>query len=370
MERRDLSLGGRLSQIRFFRPLVFCLGLLAAGPAMADPDGPLKLPAYPVIHPSQGLLIDVTQAGPRLVAVGAHGLIVYSDDNGQSWRQALAPTSETLTSVGFAGAKDGWAAGGQGVVLHSSDGGADWTMQLTGNDVIKLMTTAAAQFAAANPGNPSAERAVRRAGIFANAGDDKPFLTVYALSPQSAIIFGANRMTVMTNDGGKTWQDWSLHVGDPISHNIYASTQVGNAIYLAGEVGSILRSTDNGQSFSMLTVPDQATMFGILGTPKNSLVTYGVSGEVYRSTDQGQSWTAANIIADSDITSGIILRSGGVLLISESGVIFESKDDGQNFTALALNEGMALFDVIQAANGDVVFVGSGGVRVEPAASFN
>jgi photosystem II stability/assembly factor-like uncharacterized protein len=344
--------------------------VLAAGPALAEVAGPLKQPAIPVVNPSKAILIEVAHAGARLVAVGAHGVIVYSDDNGQSWRQAVSPTSETLTCVGFADAKNGWAAGGQGVVLHSMDGGTTWQMQLTGDDVIKLMSAAAAADLAANPNAVAAQRAVHRASIFTNAGDDKPFLSILPLGPQSAIIFGAYRMTVMTTDGGKTWVDWSLHVGDPVSHNMYAVARVGSAVYLAGEMGSILRSDDGGQNYAMLTVPDDATMFGILGTPKNSLVTFGVSGEVFRSTDQGQSWIAANITANSDLTSAIVLRSGAILLVSEGGIVFESKDDGQSYQALPLSEGMALYDVIQAANGDVVFVGSGGVRVEPASTFN
>lgn len=368
MQRQNSGWMSRLLRLRFFGPLAFCLWLVTAGPALAL-VGPLNSPAFPVVHPSRALLIDVTQAGNRLVAVGEHGLVIYSDDNGRSWRQAPTPTSETLTCVGFADARNGWAAGGQGVVLHSKDGGATWQMQLNGDDVIKLMNAAAAQYATANPGAPSAERALRRASIFTAAGDNKPFLSVLLLGPQSAIIFGAYRMTVMTTDGGKHWVDWSLHVGDPISHNIYDAARVGNAIYLAGEMGSILRSDDNGQNFSMLTAPGDSTMFGILGTPKNALLIYGVSGEAFRSTDQGQSWAPVNISANADITAGTVLRSGDILLVSEAGAIFESKDDGQTFRALPLSEGMALFDVMQAANGNVVFVGSGGVRVEPAASF-
>jgi photosystem II stability/assembly factor-like uncharacterized protein len=357
--------------MRAFKPLFLLACLLFASFAAADTlAGPVKTPATIVSNPSQALLISVVRAGTRLVAVGGRGLIIYSDDNGQSWHQASVPTSETITDAAFADPMNGWAAGAQGVVIHTTDGGASWQLQLTGDQVIKLMTTAAAQFAAANPTADDAHRALRRSSIFAAAGPNKPFLTVMPLSAQSAIIFGAYRMTVLTTDGGKTWSDWSLHVSDPVSHGIFDAIRVGSSIYLAGESGVVLRSDDQGQSFSMLTSPDPSTLFGILATRQGTLLTFGVAGEVFRSTDQSKTWSHANITADADLAAGLVLDSGDILIVSEDGGVFESKDDGQNFQTIGLNEGMALYDVVQAKNGDVIFVGSGGVRVEPASSFN
>ena len=357
--------------MRVFKAVSFLVCLFAANMAAADSQlGPVKLPAIAVRNPAQALLISVVHAGARLVAVGGRGLIIYSDDNGQSWHQAVVPTSETITAAGFADPMHGWAAGAQGVVLHTVDGGTSWQLQLTGDQVLPLMSAAATQFAAVSTTPDAAQRALRRSAIFTQAGPNKPFLTIMPLNAQSAIIFGAYRMTVLTTDGGKDWADWSLHVGDPISHGIFDAIQLGSSIYLAGEAGVVLRSDDQGQSFSILTSPDPSTLFGILGTSKGTILSFGVAGEVFRSIDQGKSWSQASISADADLTGGIILNSGNILIVSEDGGVFESKDDGQSFQNMSLNEGMALYDVIQAANGNVVFVGSNGVRVEPGSSFN
>jgi photosystem II stability/assembly factor-like uncharacterized protein len=325
--------------------------------------------AIGVRQPSRAILISVAKAGNRLVAVGAHGLIIYSDDNGTSWTQAVVPSSETITSLGFATPQTGWAAGAQGVILHTQDAGKTWQLQLTGNQVLDLMTAEANRTAAAAPEDPASQRAVRRAGIFMQDGANKPFLSVLALNENSAIIFGAYRMAVMTNDGGKSWMDWSLHIGDPVSHNIYAATVVGSSIYLAEELGNILRSDDGGKSFSIVTSPDPSTFFGIRGTKQNSLLAFGVAGEVFRSVDRGQTWSESGLSAKADLTAGITLNSGNILMISADGTIFESTDDGSTFHAMSLNEGMALYDLVQASNGDIVFVGSNGVRVVKAALF-
>ncbi|WP_297494761.1 YCF48-related protein [Acidocella sp.] len=335
----------------------------------SDQLSPMLRPAISVANPSQALLICISRADKRLVAAGEHGLIIYSDDNGQSWQQATVPTSETITAVAFADAQTGWAAGGQGVILHTTDGGVHWDLQLTDDQVLALMTKAAAAFAASHPGDDTADRAQHRANILADAGDDKPFLTIVATTPEDVTVFGAYRFAVHTTDEGKTWEDWSLHVGDPVSHNIYKATPIGSSIYLAGEAGVVLRSDDAGQSYSMVTVPDQNTFLGILGTKQAAIVTYGVAGEIFRSTDRGQSWKQAQSPSASDLTDGIILPSGVILLTSEDGNLFESQDDGQTFNVVGANLRMGVFGVTQAANGDLVFVGSGGVRVEPLSSF-
>jgi photosystem II stability/assembly factor-like uncharacterized protein len=282
----------------------------------------------------------------------------------------LVPTSESITCVAFADAKTGWAAGGQGVVLHTNDAGATWQLQLTGDQVIPLMQTVVDQLTATKPTDDVTIRAQRRLGHFINDGNDKPFLSILPLSPQSAIIFGSYRMTVMTTDGGKSWADWSMHIGDQYSHNMYDVAQSGNAFYLSGELGDILRSDDGGLNYAMVSPPDPSTFLGIMGTPKNAVLTYGVASEVFRSTDQGKTWVQSSISSSDDLLDGIVLNSGTIVLISENGGVFESKDDGVTFQSVSVNLGMAPFALIQAANGDVVFVGSGGVRVEPESLFN
>jgi photosystem II stability/assembly factor-like uncharacterized protein len=350
--------------------LLVLLLSLGSSPAAAAPQySVLTTRAIPVSHPDRVLLIGIANAGSRLVAVGEHGVIIYSDDNGQTWRQAVVPVSISITCVAFATPLVGWAAGDYGVVLHTQDGGATWQTQITGVDVNQLIMAAATRFVTSDPNNTAALTAARRANIFMAAGPDKPFLSILPITAQRAFVFGAYRMAVLTNDGGKSWADWSLHVGDPISHNIYDATRIGGSIYLAGEVGSVFRSDDQGATFPALTPPTQSTLFGILGAG-NAVLTFGVAGGIFRSTDGGNDWTQINTAASADLTAGTVLKSGLVVVVSESGWVYVSADNGATFHAAAKNEGMGLFNVTQAANGDVVFVGDGGVRVAPAASLN
>ena len=100
--------------------------------AQATWQDPLNTPSLETHRAHESLLLDITRTGGRLVAVGAHGHVVFSDDSGKSWQQAKTPSSTTLTSVFFSTATTGWAVGHDGLILHSNDAGETWVKQFDG----------------------------------------------------------------------------------------------------------------------------------------------------------------------------------------------------------------------------------------------
>jgi photosystem II stability/assembly factor-like uncharacterized protein len=321
----------------------------------------LDEPAIRAKAPDRVNLIAIARAGARLVAVGEHGVITYSDDNGASWTQASVPVTVTLTCVAFASKLQGWAAGHYGVILHTNDGGQSWQEQLNGIQANQLTMAAANQAMAQTNGADMAQRAMRRANFFNQAGPDKPFLTIYATSPDDAMIFGAYRMVMKTSDGGKTWVDWSLHIGDPLSHNLYDVAAVGPDIFIAGELGLIYRSSDGGNSFPEVTSPVATTMFGIADTGNGGVMVVGVAGAAYRSDDQGMTWRQLQMDAGANLVAARTLASGAIVVASEDGALYMSSDHAETFRPMPMVEPMAIFDLTQAANGDIVLVGNLGV---------
>ena len=123
-------------------------------------------------------LVDVTQVGKRLIAVGQRGHIVYSDDFGQTWQQASVPLSADLLAVYFPTSTDGWAVGHSGVVLHSSDAGATWTKQLDGRQVGKVMFDHYSKLSAQQPDNQQLLTLADDAKRLQDEGEDSSFLDV------------------------------------------------------------------------------------------------------------------------------------------------------------------------------------------------
>jgi photosystem II stability/assembly factor-like uncharacterized protein len=326
--------------------------------------------AIAVRHPDKVFLIAITRVGSRLVAVGEHGVIIYSDDSGLTWRQASVPVTLTLTSIAFVNRNDGWAAGHYGAVLHTTDGGTSWQLQLTGIQVNNLTLEAArAKDAETNDSNVG-QLALRRATYFIQAGPDKPFLSILASDPNNAIVFGAYRMAMKTTDGGKTWVDWSLHIGDSLSHNLYDVITVGTDVFIAGEIGLVFCSTDGGNSFVKANPPTGATMLGAIATGNDSLLVFGVAGQAFKSNDVGKTWTSVSFGTGANLTAARRLTSGAIVVASEDGSLYISDDEGNSFNLMPQRQSMALYDLVQAPNGDVVAVGDLGVVRIPASDFN
>jgi photosystem II stability/assembly factor-like uncharacterized protein len=61
--------------------------------------------------------------------VGEFGIVLASDDGGQTWHQQQAPIESTLFGVHFIDAQHGWAVGIDSMILVTRDGGATWTPQ-------------------------------------------------------------------------------------------------------------------------------------------------------------------------------------------------------------------------------------------------
>jgi photosystem II stability/assembly factor-like uncharacterized protein len=340
---------------------LWCVALL--GPAAAAETGVRALDE-PAIHakaPDKVFLDAIARAGKRLVAGGEHGVIITSDDNGLSWAQAAVPVNVEITAIAFSSPAQGWAVGHYGVILHTQDAGATWQVQLNGLQANQLSLAAAQAAAAARDPSPGTKLAILRAEHFISGGADKPFLSIWAQSPQDAIIFGAYRLAMKTTDGGAHWTDWSLHVGDTLSHNLYDVTTISNQLYIAAETGLIFHSTDGGQNFAALSPPGNATLFGVIGTRDNGVLVFGVAGQAFLSQDNGQSWKSITFGTSNNLIAATKLLDGSLIVANEDGTLYRSMANGPHFMPLHFAAPMAIFDLVQAHDGSLILVGNGGI---------
>ncbi|MCY1259971.1 Ycf48-like protein [compost metagenome] len=314
--------------------------LLSAAPLQAD-EAPAANPetVYSIISAkaSKTLLVSVAHAGKRLVAVGDHGHIVYSDDDGKSWTQAKVPTRQLLTSVFFVNDKKGWAVGHDAQILASEDGGATWTRQ------------------------------------FQDLSRESPLLDLYFFDENHGLAIGAYGTLLETTDGGKNWEDVSDRLDNEDQFHLNAITQVKDSgLMIVGESGSIFRSKDNGETWERLESPYEGSLFGVVATRlPGTVLAYGLRGHLFRSTDFGDSWQQVQLqSADGELefglSEGALLDNGTVVIVGHGGSVLESKDDGQSFTVYNRPDRLSLAGVSSAGNGELILVGQGGVHVASA----
>jgi photosystem II stability/assembly factor-like uncharacterized protein len=348
--------------------------ILPASAFSAPVLGVLERPAVKVLHPSECIMIDVTQAGNRLVAVGEHGIIIYSDDSGKDWKQADVPVSVTLTSVYFTSPEKGWAVGHGGVVLHTYDGGKTWVRQLEGIKAAKLaLETAKTYVERAGTASEAAQQLLSKVQLIVEDGPDKPFLDLYFKNDQEGFVVGSYGYIFHTKDGGVTWTCLMDREDNPDGLNLYAIHASDSFLYISGEQGLFLVSRDGGNSFQRIQTPYQGTFFELEVSPAGEIVLVGLRGNAYWSSDQGATFNKSQAPEGAASFSDVIRLSDGTLLFSnQAGMLLESRDQGKTIQMVDSERLAPISALLDMGNNNIMTAGYGGaIRIElPSSGSN
>ncbi len=351
-----------LEDVPMFSFKFVALGLaLAAGSCGAAPlVDVLDLPAQRSELAVRSPLLDLAQAGTRLVAVGQRGHILYSDDQGKSWTQASVPVSSDLNAVQFPTASEGWAVGHDGVVLHSRDSGASWQKQLDGRQLGRLMQD---YYSARSDAGHWVEEGKR----IEAEGADKPFLDLWFSDERNGFVVGAFNLIFRTRDGGQSWEPWADRTDNPSAYHLNAIAGDGEHIFIGGEQGLLLRLDDGEERFQALASPYQGSFFGIAVQP-GLVLAYGLRGHAYRSHDNGASWSPVKTGLNSSITASARDAGGSIYLFGQTGQVLASRDDGSSFQPLDIGQPVPVYGALASADSGLLLVGARGFSQRPLAS--
>jgi photosystem II stability/assembly factor-like uncharacterized protein len=357
-----------LSISSFLLAAVLCVLTI---PTHAQTVDSLDRPALAVHAPEHSVLLDVVKTGDRIVAIGERGVIVLSDDGGRTWRQASVPTSVSLTKVKFATSQVGWAVGHSGVVLHTGDGGETWTRQLDGRAAAQLALDAAqADADHAGSNDAASQRSLAAAQLLVSDGPDKPFLDLYFANQESGYVVGAYGLIFRTEDGGAHWKSWMDHVDNPRGMHLYAIAAQGNTIYLAGERGLFLRSSDGGNKFIRVDTPYKGTYFALAVLPGGEVILGGMRGNAFRSTDQGKTFTKVDVPIPVSFSASVVTSDGTAIFSNQAGQLLASFDQGRTMRPIPAPALPPIAGLADAGGGMLMTVGYGGVIPLPLGALN
>ena len=249
------------------------------------------------------MILAATRAGRRIVAVGERGVVLLSDDDGKSYRQAQAvPVASTLTGVWFSDEKSGWAVGHWGAILRTADAGETWVAQRSDLET------------------------------------DQPLFGVYFKDDKEGWAVGLWSLMLHTTDAGQTWTPVALPPpagAKKADRNLYAIfADAKGALYVACEQGRVLRSTNGGATWTYAETGYPGSFWTGVALADRTLLVGGLRGTVYRSVNGGDSWTAVPTPYKSSITGMAQLTDRTVVTVGLDGATLTSRDDGVTFTGV------------------------------------
>jgi photosystem II stability/assembly factor-like uncharacterized protein len=351
---------------------LIAVGLVASGPAQADDavrfQDPLATPAKGIqgeARSDRQPLMAVARAGRRVVAVGLRGLILVSDDDGGTWRQASVPVQSDLVAVTFATPRKGWAAGHEGVILATDDGGETWRKQLDGQAGAAALVGYYQR--RVDAGDVSVARALQQVKLNTQNGPSLPYLDIVFEDERVGYAVGPFATIVRTDDGGATWIPWLEHVENDDYLNLNAIACIGGYVFIAGEGGRVYVLDRKAARFSARPTGYRGSFFGIVGEG-DVLIAFGLRGSVYRSEDAGKTWGRVETGVAGNLTGGTVARDRKtVALVSDGGIALRSGDAGRSFRPLQPDRPMLFTGAVEAEGGRLVLVGFQGTCSTAAA---
>lgn len=347
---------------------LFSLAAMAFAPANAQDQeseqeqARERVPPVVEIRPDRIILLDADRAGERIVAVGERGMAALSDDNGQSWRFVVMPTTRTLTAVAFADdGSTGVAVGHGGTAMRTDDAGETWQ---------------------ATP--------IEEAGI-------DSLLGATSLGGNHLIVYGAFGMYFDSTDAGRTWTRHTV-MTDDFERHISQVIQVDDKLFMVAESGILARSDDMGQTWTKLESPYEGSFFGATRAADGSVLAFGMRGNVFRSSNlataelvipeteepdtedpdydeyaiieppgaQGVNWRQIPLDTTASLMGGAVLDDGRVLLVGNVGLLAVSEDNGQTLHLRWEPENGGMSRVMEV-DGRLLTVGIRGIQeIQPA----
>lgn len=221
-------------------------------------------------------------------------------DGGSTWEQLSGLTSGTYYDVYASDAFNILAFSDLGRVYKSTNGGASWAMtQLPGNSILW----------------------------------DAEFIT-----PDTGCVVGSSGLFQYTANGGTTWQG-----NNPTVNTLYTVTTQGNEIIAAGfPPEGIFRTTDFGATWTTIDCVGSGNyyLWGKQGIDKvgSTIVTVGFYGLILKSDDNGQTWTGiTQKVSDASFTYTLYVNPASKKIISQGylqdipGSVFYSNNYGQTW---------------------------------------
>lgn len=332
--------------------LAFAAGASTPGPA-PDPGfvDPIDEPAQASPLAAHTTVLALAHAGKRLVAAGARGHVLWSEDEGRSWQQAKVPVSIDLVGLSFPTPAQGWAVGHGGVVLHTADGGKTWERQLAGLDAARLALKA---YEAQPPKDPKLVAGVKDQ-LAVPRGE--PFLDVYFWNERSGFVIGTFGAIYRTDDGGKTWSPWMDRLPNPGGLNLFAVSGRGDRVFVVGEQGMVWRLDPAAQSFMPAGTGYAGTLFGLHASARGPLLVFGMRGSLFRSQDDGATWAEVRLDTRAGLTAATETGDGRIIVVDQAGNLLSSADGGASFTRTAAQPPAPLFAVTAEGERHVVVGG-------------
>jgi photosystem II stability/assembly factor-like uncharacterized protein len=261
---------------------------------------------------------------------------------------------QNLFSTCFVSDKEGWAVGDLGRVFHTTDGAKTWDRQTFGgtHSFVSLACPDSQHlWAAGQAGDIVFSGDGGKTWQPQKSGTTRQLLDVAFANTQRGIAMGDFGTLVRTDDGGNTWAKVTLpddtklppdiaEVVAPGDIVLYSATFTDpDHVWVVGEFGTILASTDGGTSWHQQQSPVETSLFGVSFADQQRGWAVGLESTLLVTTDGGISWRKSDIETPKGFSLALYdiqVRGNYGWAVGNSGLLLNSKDAGATWQLMTV----------------------------------
>jgi photosystem II stability/assembly factor-like uncharacterized protein len=258
-------------------------------------------------------------------AVGAAGTVLHTNDSGTHWTQVSIGATQSLNAV----AMDYYdplavnIAGVGGKFYATRDGITWYSSTLAGSPTLNAVDFPTSDIGYATGNSGALYRTIDSGHTWTRliTPSGANFYGLYFYDEFTGWVLGANGTALYTENAGTTWEVVNLGVTADLRALSYGDDStawiVGNRV--------ILKSTDSAYSFRATTVPYDLRDIAALSATNAFAV--GTGGNIYVTTD-GSAWQLAPSVTSSDLTSIVAPEADDLFVVGSQGTILSTVTTG------------------------------------------
>jgi photosystem II stability/assembly factor-like uncharacterized protein len=190
----------------------------------------------------------------------------------------------------------------------------------------------------------------------------KVALTGLVRAGDALVATGAYGTVVRSTDNGQTWQQAEVPVSTLLTALHFVDAERGWAV---GHGGVVLATTDGGAKWTLQQqLADKPVLLSVHFVSAEKGFAVGAYGSAWRTVDGGRNWSPMVVGSgrDTDMHLNHIFatRNGTLFVEAEFGLAFRSTDGGDSWRPLTTGVSGSLWSGLEGANGEIVLLGMSG----------
>ena len=255
----------------------------------------------------------------------------------ENWQQVNSPTNKHLWSVHFVDDNRGWISGDSGLVIHTEDGGETWQQQFTGSE-LRLQSIHFVDeyngWTVGKDGNLFYTNDGGNNWNFVEGVADTHLTHVFFINKNVGWITGAGGLIMKSEDGGKSWSKKESGTSEYMTAIEFIDENTG---YATAPL-IILKSEDGGESWTQAYKSGSEEYKDLALTSVNSVWVAGRNwgsgseARIIATTDGGENWQPQETgITGSSIISVSFRNEMNGLGVGNKGKIIVTRDGGNSW---------------------------------------